>query len=139
MSKSRVAAEMPVEIKLTVTEEDIDDIMCSALEGGIAYWCDIAKVPESKRVAGWGHEQIARGGELRIHVIEPFDSEDTEWYTLNLANFLAGLKAFIQDPGWSCGCLEEYGSLRLLVTGNIDADRADAIIQHALFGAIVYA
>lgn len=139
MSKSRVVAEMPVEIKLTVTEEDIDDIMCTALEGGINYWCDIAKVPEDKRVADWGHEQIARGGELRLHVFDPFELEDEKWYTLNLGKFLQGLKAFIQDPESSSSCLDEYGSTRFLVTGNIDADRADTIIQYALFGEIVYA
>ena len=138
-SKSRVVAEMLVDIKLTVTEEDIDDIMCSALEGGINYWCDIARVPEGKRVADWGHEQIARGGELQIHVIEPFAPDDTEWYTLNLGKFLEGLRAFAQDPSCSNDCLEEFGSERLLATGNIDADCADTIIQYALFGEIVYA
>lgn len=37
-----------------VTTEDIDDIMVSALEGGITYWANRAKVPEEKRVAEWG-------------------------------------------------------------------------------------
>ena len=30
--------------EVKVTAEDIDDIMCSALEGGINYWCCKAEV-----------------------------------------------------------------------------------------------
>lgn len=41
-------------------------------------------------MAEWEHEQIARGGELRIRVEEPFDDEDTEWYVLTKEKFLNG-------------------------------------------------
>ena len=37
--------------RVIVTEEDVDDIMCSALEGGVVYWCNAAKVPADKMVA----------------------------------------------------------------------------------------
>lgn len=33
-----------VALEIVLTQEDIDDIMCGALEGGINYWCDEAKV-----------------------------------------------------------------------------------------------
>lgn len=36
---------------VVVTAEDIDDIMVSALEGGITHWANRAKVPEEKRAA----------------------------------------------------------------------------------------
>ena len=32
-----------VSFAVVVTPEDIDDIMCAALEGGITYWCNRAK------------------------------------------------------------------------------------------------
>ena len=48
------------EIKVELTQQDIDDIMVAALEGGINYWAGEAEVIEEKRVADWGHEQIAR-------------------------------------------------------------------------------
>ena len=38
---------------VVVTAEDIDDIMVSALEGGITHWANRAKVPEEKRAAEW--------------------------------------------------------------------------------------
>ena len=56
------------------------------------YWANRAKVPEEKRVAEWGHEQIARGGELHIRVVEPFDQNGTEWYVLTKEKFLEGIR-----------------------------------------------
>lgn len=129
---------LEITIHVLVTQEDIDDIMVSALEGGINYWCDAAKVEEEDRVADWGHEQIARGGCLKIHVIEPFDDDDTEWYELTKEKFLSGLKRYLQTPGTEITTLPS-GNHMGLDTGQIDANGADEIIQFALFGEVVYA
>lgn len=136
MRKSGTILE--VSFNVLVTDEDIDDIMVSALEGGINYWCDVAKVDEDKRVADWGHEQIARGGCLKIHVEEPFDDDDTEWYELTKEKFLNGLKRYLQTPGVEIATLPS-GNYMGLDTGQIDANGADEIIQFALFGEVVYA
>lgn len=122
---------------VVVTAEDIDDIMVSALEGGITHWANRAKVPEEKRAAEWGHEQIARDGELHIHVVEPFDQDDTEWYILTKENFLNGLAKYLKEPKYS-DCLEFVNHELRIDTCYIDADVADTIIQYALFGEVVY-
>lgn len=129
---------LEITIHVAVTQEDIDDIMVSALEGGINYWCDAAKVDESKRVAAWGHEQIARGGCLKIHVAEPFDNEDTEWYELTKEKFLSGLTRYLQTSGTEMTTLPS-GDHMEIDTGQIDANAADEIIQFALFGKVIYA
>ncbi|MGN0398852.1 MAG: hypothetical protein ACI4EO_01875 [Blautia sp.] len=128
--------KLRMEMEIVVTQEDIDDIMCSALEGGINYWCDTAKVPEEKRVARWGHEQIARDGELHMHLIEPFDDDDTEWYILTKERFIGGLEKYLKEPNH--GCLEMDGKHLVIDAGNIDANAADMIVQYALFGEIVF-
>lgn len=133
---SKAVHENKIDVAIIVTDDDINDIMCTALEGGINYWCNAAKVPEDKRVANWGHEQIANGGELKIHVIEPFDEEGTEWYTLDKEKFMKGMKKYIQDPVYDC-IVAENGKLFLDV-GEIDAVCADSIIQYSLFGEEVY-
>ena len=122
-----------VEIKYTVelTVEDIDDIMVSALEGGINYWAQEAEVLEEKRVADWGHEQIARGGCLILHDIEDFE----EKWELNLEKFLAGFKLWLENGGDKYGAVED-GKVDCC---EIDAACADEIIQYALFGEIVFA
>ncbi len=126
-----------VAYRVVVTGEDIDDIMATALEGGITHWCDEASVNEKKRVADWGHEQIARNGELLIHVIEPFDQDDTEWYTLTEEKFLRGLEKYLKNP--IHGEFLEFADGELkLDTCYVDASVADAIVQYALFDEIIY-
>ena len=109
--------------------QDIDDIMACALEGGINYWADSADVIEEKRVADWGHKQIARGGVLMIH-----DFEDDVIHELTLEKFLTGFKLWLENGGDNCGAV----STNEVDCCKIDAGDADCIIQYALFGEVVY-
>lgn len=43
--------EIKAEIRVELTQEDIDDIMVGALEGGITYWCSEAS-PEGGEYLG---------------------------------------------------------------------------------------
>lgn len=131
----KVVRVLTVSYPTRVTVEDIDDIMVSALEGGINYWCDCAEVIEEKRVADWGNEQIARGGMLRMHVIEPYDGKGTEWYELTLQKFLFGLRTWLE---FNPDVLEFKGNMYCIDCGKVDAIRADHIVQNALFGEVVY-
>ena len=122
--------EVKAEINVILTKEDIDDIMCSALEGGICYWASKAEVVEEKRCGDWGHEQIARGGALILH-----DAESSDKWELNLEKFLNGVKLWLQNGDDWYGALQCDGTLD---TGEIDADMADMIIQYASFGEVVF-
>jgi hypothetical protein len=117
-------------VDIAVTDEDIDDIMVSALEGGITYWADEARVM-GDYLGVYASEQISRGGTLLIH-----DSEEEETYALNREKFLRGLKMFLElTPHPICF---KYGTTTIDCC-NIDANDADSIIQLALFGEVVYA
>lgn len=118
------------EINVELTQQDIDDIMAAALEGGINYWAGEAEVNEDKRVADWGHEQIARGGVLVIHDIE----DPGETWELTLEKFLNGFKLWVENGGDEYGAIED-GKVDCC---NIDASCADAIVQYALFGEPVF-
>lgn len=128
------------EMELCVSQEDIDDIMCSALEGGITYWCECLRIKNKIDGARFANEQISRGGILELKVVEPFDDEETEWYLLDEKKFIKGLLEFLKRPYY-----EEYEEY-LYEKANkiyvdpcyIDAESADAIIQYGLFGEIVY-
>ena len=115
------------QIEVNLTQQDIDDIMVSALEGGINYWCSEAEVVEEKRCSDWGHEQIARGGVLILH-----DAENSDKCELTLEKFLNGVKLYFED---GCHIQVEDGCID---TCDIDANDADCIIQFALFGEVVY-
>ena len=112
--------EIKVNKTIEISDEDIDNIMCDALEGGITYWCCAAKVV-GEYLGEYVSDQISRGGEIIL-----FDSEDDETYTLNREKFLNGVKLAIEQGDFS-GDFEDA-----------DSATADIIVQYALFGEIVF-
>ena len=121
--------EIEIKENIVVTPKDIDDIMSTALEGGINYWCD--KVETIGDCLGkYASEQIARGGILRLH-----DSEENKIYELTIDKLLNGIKLAYVGRHYS---LYNWCNGRELDTCQIDAEIADVIVQFALFGEIVY-
>ena len=124
--------------RIRISPQTIDDIMCTALEGGINYWCGCAEVVEEEEVDGttrkkylgdYASDQISRGGSLRLH-----DKESGETEVLTLDKFLDGIKIAVEKGyanGWLCdGYVNPY---------YVDASDADKILQFAIFGDITYA
>lgn len=109
-----------------VTDQDINDIMSAALDGGITGWCGRTEVV-GERCGKYASDEISRGGELRL-----YDMETDEVYTLTLDKFLRGLSQYIG------GCYDYVTENGSLDAGQIDAEGADCIIQFALFGDIIY-
>ena len=126
--------EVLVQIRAALTQQDIDDIMVSALEGGINYWCRRVVV-QGDYLGEYASEQISRGGTLKVHVTEPFDEQDTEWYELDIEKFIQGFRLWLENGGDCYGAVSGDGKVDC---GEIDAGCADAIIQYALFGDLVF-
>lgn len=114
--------------EVEVTHQNIDDLMITAFEGGISYWCSNAKLVcngacqltwlkdnGSKRTTA---EMLSQGYDIELH-----DSEAGETYLLTIEKFITGLTRW----------LSEGGDL-----DNFDADDADRIVQYALFNELVY-
>jgi len=125
--------EIEYEIALTrkcyLSKENIDDIMCTALEGGITYWANFAEPIEDEVLGEYLHEQLTRGGSIRIH-----DSEDGETYMLTLDKLI---------NGFALACKNGYGSDwfdndNCVDCCMIDAIGADIIVQYAIFGDVIY-
>ena len=116
-------------MEIKVTQEDIDDIMCAALEGGITYWCSEAKVV-GEYLGNYASEQISRGGKLKL-----YDAEEDVVYTLTLNKFIKGLTKAITE-----GYFKDYDwySATEIDPCQIDAEVADVIIQLALFNDVIY-
>lgn len=119
---------------VNINQEDIDEIMCTALEGGITYWCMYA---QSIMDDTWMKENnivylsdvIGRGGDIVL------TTEDGD-YVLTLKAFLTGVQMAINDDTIE---IETINNEYRIDTCMIDADIADIIIQYALFGKLVYA
>lgn len=125
-----VAENFPVKIEITInlSAQDIDDIMTSALEGGIAYWCRRVEVIGGY-LGEWASEQISRGGELKL-----YDAESEDTWVLTRDKFLKGVKLWLTN-----GMDVDHGIVENgLETSVIDAVQADCIIQYAIFGKVVF-
>lgn len=121
--------EFKAERTVIVTQEDVDDIVACALEGGICYWCRKAEVVEDDYYGEYASEQISRGGSLRL-----YDNEDDEQYILTLDKFLKGLRLAIKDGYGN----DWFSNSARLDCGMIDGEAADVIVQMALFGEVMY-
>lgn len=118
---------------IEVRPQDIDDIMVSALEGGINFWCNQAEVVEDDYFGEYASEQISRGGSLRLHLIEPAEKSGKMKYILNRENFIKGLTLFANDE-------DPYGAFEngRVDTTKIDGPCASDIVQLALWGEVVF-
>lgn len=132
--KTEKKFEICTKITVYLTQQDIDDIMVSAFEGGINYWCRRVVV-QGDYLGKYASEQISRGGKLEIWLDEPFEDDKT-CYVLDRDKFLAGFKLWIESDGDSYDAIDHSdGSVDC---GQIDAVCADEIIQYALFGEVVF-
>lgn len=122
-----------VSFNVLVTDEDIDDIMVSALEGGINHWCAEAKV-QGEYLGEFASDQISRGGTLLL-----YDVEERKYEELTKEKFLAGMKRYLEHPIYEDTIYPVTHEGRYLLDCTlIDAPVSDMIIQYALFGEIVY-
>lgn len=121
-----------VNMEIQVTNEDIDDIMAGALEGGITYWCGEAEVV-GDYLGEYASEQISRGGKLLLHDIE----DEDEIHELTKEKFLNGIRLYLQNPhpyDITEGTKDGYK----LDTCMADAVVCDMIVQYALFEDVIY-
>ena len=115
--------------------EDINDLVTTALEGGINYWCRkaVAKLDKNKSYLGISEEDlpnvhfasdaIGYGGTLVL-----YDAESDDKWKLTSEKMLKGIKMYCEDNNENLSFLLD----------NHDANTADSIIQYALFDEIVY-
>jgi hypothetical protein len=131
--------EMTQKHKISNTE--IGDLMTTALEGGINYWCGEAGIkyddgdnmvgiaPEDRWLVDFASDAIGPGGTLILTDLEGDAGLHGPW-ELTREKFIEGVKKAMEHFGL-------YSIEELM--DNHDADTADLIIQFALFNEIVYA
>ena len=120
-------------IEFKVTDQDIDDIMATALDCGISYWCREAEVVGGEYRGEWASDEISRGGILRLN-----DAESDDKWLLTKNKFLKGIKLWAESGWCRESNIDQCFFEGKLDTGNIDAIEADVIVQLALFGEVVF-
>ena len=122
--------KIKVTMEIEVTDQDIDDMMVTALEGGITCWCGKAEVVGGKYLGEYASDQISRGGKLRL-----YDAESDDVWVLDKEKFLTGLTTWIQNSSNMMYAVDDDGRID---AGNIDAGDIDEIIQIAVMGEVVF-
>lgn len=104
------------EIKIIrqVTDEQINDVMTTALEGGINYWCDKATT-SSDLEDTYLSEILTKGSTISLH-----DAEEDKWYALTLHNLIKAMEKI----GFN---FDDYDSMDV-----------DCVVQEAIFGEVIY-
>lgn len=112
-----------IKVEIPISDTDIDDILTTALEGGINYWCSGVKfIGETKDFKGSAVDWVVSGKILELHVL------GEEPGVLSRTKLFKGIeKAVRHSPSLLS---EELGAM--------DADSADTVIQFAVFDELVY-
>ena len=121
--------EVHAETVVQLTRQDVDDIMATALDGGVtAYWCREVEVV-GDYLGEFASDQISRGGLLIFH-----DAESDEKWELDIEKFTQGFRRWLENDD------DRYGAVSggKVDTMEIDAEMADLIVQYALFGEVVF-
>lgn len=134
--------------ELLVTDNDLEDILCSAFNG-IAYWCKDVYPKDGHWEGYFTEEHIVKGGTL---ILKDLDGKQ---YQLNKFKMLRGIAYLIESSNLD---LSSYGfenkdayyvnaentllmlkASHCLYTVDIDAYIADLIVQYGIFGKQVFA
>lgn len=110
-----------VNIKVRITNQQIDDIITTSFEGGSNYWIGrVVLEKPGRKETEWASEAVAVGGVLKL-----WDYEEEKWHQLDKAKFLNGYAMAKSDA-------------RGFDLDNYDGDDADRVIQYAVFGKLIY-
>lgn len=126
-----------VTIQKELTEEDIENIMVTAMEGGISYWAglnnsteDWNDQPEDEPNSTWATKLLIEGKSVEFYDIEESELDDdeseSEKWSLTLEKLIKGYEQNYKERPWDNDIDDG------------DATTADCIVQYALFGKLVF-
>ncbi|MAE83511.1 MAG: hypothetical protein CMB80_12285 [Flammeovirgaceae bacterium] len=119
-----------ITLKIELPPQDINDILCTAIEGGINYWCDQYEVlNDDNQKVDYAWEVIGFSDKAQLVFFENESDADTA-PTMTRISFLIGLQKWLDSKEW----IWPFS----IDTGDIDAGDADCIVQYALFGELKY-
>ena len=116
-----------------ISDKLIEDILCTAFEGGITYWADNVSCEDNKdmkEVSGWKHEYLTKTKKkdavMYIHTMEGGKVKITKSLIIEALQQMG-------DPKYKC-----TKALSRILEETYDADDADIVVQTACFGQVVY-
>ena len=120
--------------ELRATDEMIENILCSAFEGGITYWADNVSCKDNddmKKVKGWKYEYLTKT-KKKDAVMYIHDAETEEKHPITKKSIIDALQK-MDTPEY-----KYTKALGRILDETYDADDADIVVQTACFGEVVY-
>ena len=118
--------------EVEVGHQLLEDIVCTAFEGGINYWCHAVrqgKLPEGRTGENFTlHSRLATTEGGSVYILEDEDGDSRE-HELGLKELKVGLQLMAQNYP---------RHFAAVMTENYDGETADILIQLSVFGRIVY-
>ena len=112
-----------------ITNEAVEDLLCSAFEGGSNYWAQAEAHTKPRAGATYLHQYPIREGSVIITDMENGGRK----YTLDRSALQRGLEAMSKlEPGKGSHHWAD------LLKGDTDATTGDVFLQMCLFGEIMY-
>ena len=112
-----------IKAEITITDEQIDNWLCGAFEGGSTYWCRGIKVKNNDyKGTKYASECVSRGGTIIVDDENCISNVDKN-------RILITLQVMSSDYP---------KSFDRLINDKYDADDSDRLFQIACFGEVVY-
>lgn len=109
---------------MKLSKEEISDILITAFEGGINYWCGAVRIKKDPgKKSKLASDVISNNGELELS-----DAESDDVWILDREKLQNGFEK----------TLDFYKISKDTFFENIDADYTDVCIQFSLFNEIVF-
>lgn len=126
-----MSQEVDFEIALihTVKAKDLMDVLCTACEGGSAHW-----------VSGYQHmaHRNKDGDYVKIEIMNHTENDVAPRHpVIGLADLVRGIQQILDGTAQAPTARDDIAS-NIEDLGMVDGDTADAILQVATFGEIVY-
>lgn len=123
-------------LDLTLSRQDITDIIVTALEGGIGYWACLDNRSDAFVLAPENEPESITAANLILDgkAILLIDEEEKLAYTFTLESLAKGVRLWIEQA------LDRYHAVSTgrIDTSEIDAEMADMIFQLGIFDEVVY-
>lgn len=114
-----------------ITDQNIDDILITGLEGGINYWCGKVTVKnDDYKGADLASDSVSKGATLIL-----MDAEDlSNTSKIDKPKILKAIERYINE--YNCTIIDLEN--KEIDCGQVDATVADIIIQLAAFEEVIY-
>jgi hypothetical protein len=122
--------KLPTITKLSIDDQRLKDILCSAFEGGSNYWIEKVNILRRPECAEYWHESPVTDGVLEVIVSEdePIEGKGKK-FLLDRAKLQSGLDAMAKlYPRHFADFISE----------NDDATTGDVFLQCCLFGEAIF-